>query len=254
MLNVKESLFFSRFRIHFHRLLILRSVVIAVVPLLLLAGFPSTASAFWLLGFSDANTLPPQALGMIAGTGGQYANVGNPSKSSSTIFLPHAGFRLGLADNFDIGYRLTQVALPFSSVGPSLGTEVDVKYRFTRPEAAWQAAFVAGAAFSSLELSGQTKNAWSPGVDLIVSKALTEKYTFISELRYVYTAIPTAPGGVSQNNVGALGTDIGLKIKLTDRVSLIPEFGIFDLRGSLIGNRANGIAVQAGAVLSARVW
>ena len=244
----------ERFSFDWFKMILRRLSLCLPIAMPLLAFAPSTASAFWLLGFSDANTLPAEALGMIAGTGTQYSKVGNPPKSSSTIFLPHAGFRLGLSDNVDIGYRLTQVALPYSSVGPSLGSEIDLKYRFTKPDSVWQAAFVAGAAYALLDISGQSKNAWSPGVDLIVSKALNEKYTFISELRYVYTAIPTAPGGEPGNNVTALGTDIGLKIKLTDQVSLIPELGIFDLRGSLIGRNANGFAVQAGAVLSVRVW
>ena len=224
------------------------------VVMLFLTLFPSEASAFWLLGFSDANTLPPDALGMIAGTGAQYTNVGSPSKPSSTLFLPHAGFRYGLSDNLDIGYRLTQVALPYSSVGPSLGSEIDLKYRITRPGAPWQVAFLAGAAYSSLDLLGQTKSAWSPGVDLIFSKPLSERYTLISELRYVYTAIPTAAGGTSGNNLNAVGPDLGVKIKLTNSVSFIPEFGVFALNGRLQGANTNGYGVQAGAVLSARVW
>lgn len=249
MPRIKIALFIRWSKINFHRLLAQLPVVI-----LLLTLFPSEASAFWLLGFSDANTLPSGALGMIAGTGAQYTNVGNPSKSSSTIFLPHAGFRYGLSDNLDIGYRLTQVALPYSSVGPSLGSEIDFKYRLTRPEAPWQVAFVAGAAYSHLDLSGVAKDAWSPGVDLIFSKYLSEKYTLISELRYVYTAIPTASGGASQNNLNAFGPDVGIKIKLTDKVSFIPELGVFDLNGRLLGSKTNGFGIQAGAVLSARVW
>lgn len=228
----------------------LKQLTVAII--LLSVSFET--SAFWLLGFSDANTLPTGALGMIAGTGAQYANVGNPAKSSSTVFLPHAGFRYGLSDNLDVGYRLTTVALPYTSVGPTLGSEIDLKYRFTRPDASWQGAFVVGGAYSYLDISGQSKSAWSPGFDFVFSKYLNEKYTLITEARYVYIAIPTALGGSSANNLSAFGPDLGLKIKLTDKVSLVPEFGIFDFRGNLLGAYTNGRAVQIGAVLSARIW
>ncbi|MHB1238386.1 MAG: hypothetical protein ACYCY7_12585 [Gallionella sp.] len=243
-----QSLFIGRFIINSHRPL--KQLTVAII--LLTISFES--SAFWLLGFSDANTLPTGALGMIAGTGAQYANVGNPAKSSSTVFLAHAGFRYGLSDNLDIGYRLAPVALPYSSVGPTLGSEIDLKYRFTRPGASWQGAFVAGGAYSYLDISGQSKSAWSPGFDFVFSKYLNEKYTLITEARYLYIAIPTALGGSSANNLSAFGPDIGLKIKLTDKVSLVPELGIFNFRGNLLGAQENGRAVQIGAVLSARIW
>ena len=244
----EHSLFISGFRINFHRTL--KQLTVAII--LLTASFET--SAFWLLGFSDANTLPTGALGMIAGTGAQYANVGNPARSSSTVFLPHAGFRYGLSDNLDVGYRLTTVALPYTSVGPTLGSEIDLKYRFTHPDASWQGAFVAGGAYSYLDISGQAKSAWSPGFDFVFSKSLSDIYTLITEARYVYIAIPTALGGSSANNLSAFGPDLGLKIKLTDKVSLVPELGIFDFRGNILGAKANGRAVQLGAVLSARIW
>ncbi len=212
------------------------------------------AQAFWLLGFSTADTLPPGGLGAIAGTGGQYSSVGDPAKNSFTPFLPHAGFRLGLLDNLDIGYRLTQTPLPFSGVGPTLGSEIDLKYRLTPPDSAWQTAIVVGGAFAYLQIAGQTKTALSPGIDLVVSHALTPETALIGELRYVYTEIPTGPGGGSANYVHALGGDLGARFAITKTVSLVPEVGLFDLTGQIAGRRSNGIGAQYGAVLAFRVW
>jgi len=79
--------------------------------------------------------LPEGRFAAIAGTGGQYSSVGSPQRNSFTPFLPHAGLRYGFADGWDVGYRLTQVALPYSGVGPSLGGEIDVKRRLTAPRA-----------------------------------------------------------------------------------------------------------------------
>ena len=230
-----------------------RIVPIALLALAACLADPSPAAAFWLLGFSTADTLPPGAIGGIAGTGGQLAEVGSPAKTSFTPFLPHAGFRIGIVDGLDVGYRLTQVALPFSSVGPSLGSEVDLRYRLTDPEASWQSAIVAGFAYSYLELSGASKDAWSPGLDLMLSHVLTPKYAFISELRYVYTAIPTAPGGTANNYLHAVGGDIGTRITLSPRMALVPEIGLFRFIGALAGGNATGFGFQYGAVLSFRL-
>lgn len=217
---------------------------------LLLAPLPATA--FWLLGFSTADTLPQGSLSAIAGTGGQITAVGDPSRASFTPFLPHAGFRAGVADGWDVGYRLTQVALPFSSVGPTLGGEVDVKHRLTPADSDWQMAVVAGFAYSFLDLSSHSRSAWSPGIDLIVSREFLPGYSAIFELREVYTAIPTAPGGQGANHVNAAGIDFGMRIALTSTVSIIPEIGLFDFAGRLANHGANGIAAQYGAVLSFR--
>ncbi len=243
----KFNLLFS----HLHKT---RSSLLSVFLFLGLGTLSPTASAFWLLGFSSADTLPPGALGVIAGTGAQVADVGKPSQTSFTPFLPHAGFRYGVSDNMDVGYRLTQVALPYSSAGPSLGGEVDVKYQFAPGADGWRTALVGGMAYSYLDISGVSKSAWSPGMDWVMSRVLTPKYTLISELRYVYTAIPTATGGSASNFVNALGADLGTKIKLTQQVSLIPEVGLFNLSGQLLGKNESGVGLQIGAVLAIRVW
>lgn len=98
-----------------------KTLAILITTLLAIGFLAPPARAFWLLGFSTADTLPSGHVGFIAGTGGQFSDVGHPKETSFTPFLPHAGIRLGLTERIDVGYRLTQVALPFSSVGPSLG-------------------------------------------------------------------------------------------------------------------------------------
>lgn len=213
---------------------------------------PQFAKAFWLLGFATADTVPSGNFSAIAGTGGQYSSVGNPAQSSFTPFLPHAGLRVGLADGWDIGYRLTQVALPLSSAGPSLGGEIDVKHRFTSTDSDWQAAALVGAAYAYLDLSGQSKSAWSPGVDVILSRSISTRYAAVSEMRYVYTAVPTAMGGAEANHVSAAGIDLGMRIRITATLSVVPEVGVFNFAGRLADHSANGIAVQYGAVLAFR--
>ena len=206
----------------------------------------------WLLGFSPADTLPPGGFSAIAGTGGQFSSVGDPNLTSFTPFLAHAGVRAGLADGWDVGYRLVTVALPFSSVGPTLGSEIDVKHRFTPKDAPWQVAFVAGLGYAYLDMQNQSRSAWSPGVDLVISHTMTPGYTAFADLRYVYTFIPTASGGSTSNYFQAFGPGIGVKVRVTDVVSLIPEVGAFDFQGKLAGQKADGIGIQYGAVLGFR--
>ena len=81
---------------------------------------------------------------------------------------------------------------------------------------------------------------------------LTPTYTFISELRYVYTAIPSATGGAAGNHLHAAGADIGMKIALAPAISLIPEIGLFKFMGALANRSADGIGFQYGAVVSFR--
>ena len=151
-----------------------------------------------------------------------------------------------------MGYRLTQVALPFSSVGPSLGGEIDVKHRLTAKDAKFQAAIVLGGAYSFLDISGQSRSAWSPGADLVLSQTISPGYIAISELRYVYTSIPTAAGGSGSNYLNSAGVDLGMRIAINPTTAIVPEVGVFDFVGRLANQRANGPAVQYGAVLSFR--
>ena len=210
----------------------------------------STAFAgSWLLGFSPADTLAPGSYSAIAGTGGQWSSVGDPRSDSFTPFLAHAGIRAGLTDSWDIGYRLATVALPYSSVGPSLGAEFDVKHRLTDIGNPWQIAVVAGLGYAYLDIQGQSRNAWSPGVDMIISHQIATGYTAFADLRYVYTEIPSANGGANANHFQAFGPGVGVKIKLKENVSITPEIGVFNFNGSIANQTANGIGIQYGAVL-----
>ena len=217
---------------------------------LLLFLTPACCQAFWLLGFSPAPTLAPGRAGFISGTGAQFTRVGSPGKSSFTAALPHAGLRVGLTDRLDLGYRLCQVPLPFTSVAPTLGSEFDLKFRLTNAESSWQSSMVVGGAYAYLSISDQSKRAWSPGTDLVLSRDLSPRLGVFGELRYVYTAVPSAPGGEGANHVHSFGPAAGVKWAWTPQVSIVPEAGAFGFRGELGGKAADGFGVQVGVVLS----
>ena len=223
---------------------------IVAVPVM----FAPKAQGFWLLNFQTAPTLPPKAIAFIGGTGGQYTNVGSPAKSSFTPFLAHAGIRYGLTHNLDIGYRLCTVPLPYSSVGPSLGSEVDFKLRLLQARSAWQAGLIGGVGYANLLISGDTKDAWAPGIDLVVTHSISKHLDLNWNARYVDTLIASGPGGSGQNNVQAFGGSVGARFALTNSVSVLPEVGLFEFQGKMVGVTANGWGLQYGAVLSARLF
>ena len=219
------------------------------ILLVIVLSASSTAYAgSWLLGFSPADTVAPGTCSVIAGTGGQWSSVGNPGETSFTPFLAHAGIRTGLSDSWDIGYRLATVALPYSSFGPSLGGEVDLKHRLTDKGQPWQVAILAGTGYAYLDIQGQSRNAWSPGADLIISHPLAPGYIAFTDLRYVYTVIPSANGGAGANHFEAYGPGVGLKIKLKENISITPEMGVFAFNGIIANQSENGIGVQYGVV------
>lgn len=217
------------------------------------SAWVENAHAFWLLNFQTASTLEPGSVGFIGGTGGQYTSVGSPASSSFTPFLAHAGIRFGISENLDVGYRLCTVPLPYSSAGPSLGSEVDFKYAFSSKTSSWQTSVVAGVGYSYLAISDQSKDAWSPGVDIILTHPLANKVDLNWNARYVYTAIPSATGGETDNHVQVIGGSMGARFPLTERVALLPELGFFDFVGGISGQSVNGWGFQYGAVLAARI-
>ncbi len=218
--------------------------LLLALPLL---AFPARARAFWLLGFSSAETQPPGTAGFIGGTGGQLTEV--RGALSYTPFLAHAGLRVGLLPDLDIGYRLTTVALPYNEGGPTLGGQLDLKLRLTPEGAAWRFAVGADGALAWLDFAGSSELAWSPVGFALLTHALGRGVDGSLEARYAYTAVP-GPG----NDLHAIGGSAGLKIDLGAGAALRPELGAFDFVGQLRGATANGWGVQYGAVLSARAW
>ncbi len=213
------------------------------------------ASAFWLLGFSTADTQAPGTASFIGGTGGQLTSVGSGGGDSTnfTPYLAHAGIRFGLWDGFDLGYRLCTVALPYNSGGPSLGGEVDIKYRLSSAKESWRFAIGGGFADSFLDDMNATAAAWSPGVFFIATTALTDKVDLSLESRYVYTWVDKFNGS-GNNTLNAFGESLGLKIGLIPGLSVRPEAGLFRFVGTLAGQEMDGWGFQYGVVLAAQAW
>lgn len=226
-------------------------VVLLALPLF----FSTDAGAFWLLGFSTADTQAPGTGSFIGGTGGQLTSVSLSSgaRPSFTPYLAHAGIRLGILRDVDIGYRLCTVPLPYNLSGPSLGGEVDLKWRLSPVDSAWRLAVGAGMANAYLDFVGINTLAWSPGAFVLVTRTVNDKLDLTAQTRSVYTwARPVSQG--AGNSVTALGESVGVKLALSESTSVRPEVGLFRFLGSLGGGSANGWGFQYGAVLSARVW
>src|SRR5687767_9400859 len=106
--------------------------------LLLLAAccllLPENCFGFWVVNFGTARTLAKRKFGFAAGMGGQMVFLGQPRLTSGFFTIPHAGFRYGLSERLDVGLRLAPIPLPFSTVGPGFGVNVDLKYWLTKPE------------------------------------------------------------------------------------------------------------------------
>ncbi len=219
--------------------------LLLLAPLLLVWSTP--AQAFWLLGFSTAETQPAATAGFIGGTGGQLTVV--DGKTSFTPYLAHAGLRVGILDWLDAGYRLCTVSLPYNEEGPTLGGELDVKARWT--PRSWPVQAAVGAVFANayLDFQGQSSLAYSPGAFLLASRAFGPSLTGTVEARYAYSWVPT-----TGNQLHAIGGSLGLAIALGKGVSVRPEIGAFDFVGTLGGAPANGLGVQFGAVLAARAF
>ena len=209
------------------------------------------ANAVWVLNFSTAQTLAPGRVSFIGGTGGQFTTVAHPVQASYTPFLAHAGIRVGIADGLDAGYRLVTVPLPWSTVGPSLGSAVDVKIRLTPNAWRWQLGLILGGAVSYLRVLDSDKFAWSPGADLVLTNIVSSWLAVTLNARYAYTAIPSAPGGADANYVHTAGTSVGLRFGLTKTVAILPEIGVFRFQGAILGEDKEGLGVQYGVILAA---
>lgn len=214
--------------------------------LLLIIG---QAKGQWVLNFGTANTVQPKDFIFISGTGAQFTFIKTPATSNYTPFLAHAGLRLGLTKNLDIGYRLCTVPLPWTSVAPTLGSAVDLKLRLTNQASRYQCAIIAGGGYAYIKILDNNKTAWSPGIAVSVTRPLNKKTLITINGRLLQTLIPNAVGGSKSNYVNIIGGSVGLSSNLNSVIAIMPEFGIFNLLGKINNVENNGIGLQIGVVL-----
>jgi hypothetical protein len=225
--------------------------VAALAALLLGLTVTRVALAFWVVNFGPAPPLKPGKIAFAGGMGGQVVLVGDPTKTSAVFFIPHAGIRYGLSHYVDVGYRLAPMPLPFSSVGPGLGGNVDFKVRLSPADWKWQLAADAGFGVGHVLVNDHGRLAYSPNGALLVTQPLGEHVHLTEMARYVYLGIPTAPGGASANHVHIAGASVGLKVDVAANVAVLPELGAYWYEGRIADVRTSGPAFQYGAVLAA---
>jgi hypothetical protein len=211
---------------------------------------PSSLLAFWVVNFGGARALPPHKFGFGAGMGCQLVLLGVPQKTSAFLTIPHAGFRLGLAKNLDCGLRLAPIPLPFSSVGPGFGINLDVKYCLTKRDAKVQWAVILGAGGAHVLIENNTKLAYSPNAALLSTFTLSESLHFTIMGRYVNLAIPTAADGAASNFVNISGLSFGLKKEIRPNISVLPEIGAYWYDGKMGGFGKSGPGFQIGVMVA----
>lgn len=205
---------------------------------------------FWVVNFGTARTLPPKKIGFAAGLGGQIVFLGDPQKTSAFFTIPHAGFRLGLTNRMDVGLRLAPIPLPFSTVGPGFGINLDAKYRLTKPESNIDLALVLGLGGAHVLIEDRSRYAYSPNIALLNSYKL-KGTTYLTVMgRYVHLGIPTAPEGATANFVNISGLSLGLKKDLKPNIALLPEIGAYWYNGRITGTPKTGLGFQYGLMLA----
>jgi hypothetical protein len=217
--------------------------------ILAFCGFVHQLQAQWLLNFGTAATVASKDFAFISGTGGQVTFIKNPATNNFTPFLAHAGLRLGISRNVDIGYRLGTVTMPWSSVDPTLGSAFDAKIRLTPTTAPYQVAVIVGGGYAYLTILDNHKSAWSPGTAESVTRQLNVNSSITFNGRLLQTIIPTALGRKANNYVNIWGGSIGWAHNLNSVVGIIPELGIFDVIGQINHVANNGIGLQVGLAL-----
>ena len=125
--------------------------------LIALLSTPMASFGFWVVNFGTARTLAPHRIGFAAGMGGQMVFLGSPQKTSAFFTIPHAGFRFGLARGLDCGLRLAPIPLPFSTVGPGFGVNLDAKICLTKAENKVQFALILGAGGAHVLIQNNTR-------------------------------------------------------------------------------------------------
>jgi hypothetical protein len=216
-----------------------------------LGTLPRVGHAFWVVNFGPAAPAQPGHLAFVGGMGGQVVFAGEPTRTSAVFFIPHAGLRVGLLDHLDVGFRLAPLPLPYGTVGPGLGGNIDVKVLVTPRAWRWHFALDAGAGLAHALVNDQGRVAWSPNAAALLSARLGERTWLTFMARYAYIGITSATGGESANHVHVVGGTAGLRLQLTERVALMPELGAFRYLGAIGGQEVNGVAGQYGIVLGA---
>jgi hypothetical protein len=206
--------------------------------------------AFWVVNFGTARTIPRRKFGFAAGMGGQMVFLGTPRKTSAFFTIPHAGFRYGLTEKLDAGLRLAPIPLPFSTVGPGFGVNLDVKYWLTKPEGKIDFAIDAGFGGAHVLIEEQHRYAYSPNAAFMLTLNSNEKTHWTLLGRYVQLNIPTAQGGNRDNHVRIIGSSIGLKKDIRTNISILPEVGFYYYDGKVLGVRKNGPGWQYGLMIS----
>lgn len=218
-----------------------------------LVALPRAGHAFWVVNFGPAAPVQPGHVAFVGGMGGQVVFAGEPTRTSAVFFIPHAGLRVGLFDRLDAGFRLAPLPLPYASVGPGLGGNLDVKVLLTPREWRWHVALDVGAGLAHALVNDQGRLAWSPNGAALVSARLGQTTWLTFMARYAYIGITSAAGGQSANHVHVVGGSVGLRLQLTERVALMPELGAFRYIGAIGGQEVNGFAGQYGIVLGASI-
>lgn len=205
---------------------------------------------FWVVNFGTARTLAPKRIGFAAGMGGQIVFLGEPKMTSAFFTIPHAGIRFGLTKRLDAGLRLAPIPLPFSSVGPGFGMNLDVKYWFTNPESKVDFAFVLGIGGAHVLIEEDNRYGYSPNGAILGTYNISEATQLTLMGRYVNLLLPTAPGGEKANFVTITGASLGLKKNIAPHISLLPEIGAYWYDGRIRDVAKSGPGFQYGIMLA----
>jgi hypothetical protein len=227
--------------------MIKKTTLVALIALLLL---PIASSAFWVVNFGTARTLHRGKFGFAAGMGGQMVFLGDPKLTSAFFTIPHAGFRYGIGNRLDAGLRLAPIPLPFATVGPGFGINLDAKYCFTQPDNKVDFGLVVGLGGAHVLIEEKTRYAYSPNAALLSTYNVNEKTHLTVMARYVNLAIPTAPEGARANYTNIAGISFGLKRDIRPNISILPEVGVYSYEGKITGTAKRGPGFQYGLMIA----
>lgn len=212
--------------------------------------FSNPAYSFWVVNFGTARTINYGKIGFAAGMGGQMVFLGDPKLTSAFFTIPHAGFRFGIFNKMDVGLRLAPIPLPFSTVGPGFGVNLDTKYCFTKPESRFDFALVLGFGGAHVLIEDKNRYAYSPNAALLTTYNVNPTTYFTVMARYVNLAIPSAPQGAAGNFVNISGISFGLKKNIKPNISILPEIGIYHYDGQVAKAIKRGPGFQFGLMLA----